>query len=218
MEVLESWYGDSVQGCDLGLPPGFPTRYGVLHCCLPYSDRFEFLLGEYIDLHGIPGALVIVHSTVPLGTTAKVLTSAVHSPIRGVHPNIANGIRTFVKYFGGPRAKDAAKIFKALCPTKTTELAATTEALKLWDTTYYGWNIVFEKAVNAYCEEHGLDFDIVYAHANNTYNLGFEKLGNTDVQRPVLQHKPGPIGGHCVLPNAELLGGDVADFILTHKE
>ena len=86
--------------------------------------------------------------------------------------------------------------------------------MKLWDTTYYGWNIVFEKAVKSYCDEHGLDFKVVYTWANEGYNKGYAKLGISNVQRPVLKDYPGKIGGHCVIPNATLLGGDVADFIL----
>jgi hypothetical protein len=84
----------------------------------------------------------------------------------------------------------------------------------LWDTTYYGWNIVFEKAVKAYCDQLGLDFDIVYTQANKSYNSGYVSLGMKNVQRPVLKDYSGQIGGHCVLPNAKILGGKIADFIL----
>lgn len=128
---------------------------------------------------------------------------------------MAEGIRTFTKFFGGERAEEAADIFRKLgIKCTTTPRAQDTEALKLWDTTYYGWNIVFEKAVKEYCDDHGLDFDIVYTQANRSYNRGYSTLGMMNVQRPVLEHRPGPIGGHCVIPNAEILGGDIADTIL----
>lgn len=185
----------------------------VVHVCFPYDQFFDSSLERYKLRYLRSGGLVIIHSTVPLGTSAK--HDAVHSPIRGVHPNLAEGIRTFAKFFGGPRAKEAAIIFWKLGIQVTTTFSAmNTEALKLWDTTYYGWNIVFEKAVKAYCDELALDFDIVYTQANKTYNRGYAGLGMGNVQRPVLEHREGPIGGHCVIPNAKILGGEIAQFIL----
>lgn len=190
-------------------------RFDVIHSCIPYKNFDQFIYGmdDYIAQYAALDALAIIHSTVPVGTSEHF--SAVHSPIRGTHPNLAEGIRKFPKYFGGPRASEAAAIFAPICPTITTEFARTTEALKLWDTTYYGWNIVFEKLVWEYCQNNGLDFDIVYTSANKTYNEGYahDKPG---VRRPVMKHFAGPIGGHCVLPNAELLGGPIAEFLLKY--
>lgn len=135
-EVLEREYGSAIHGLDLDVKP-VGLRFGIIHCCLPYNASFDGALYTYIDQYAIPGALIIIHSTVPVGTSEQY--GAVHSPIRGVHPNLVDGIRTFTKYFGGPRAADAAKIFKPICKTKTTPLQATTEALKLWDTTLHTW-------------------------------------------------------------------------------
>lgn len=179
----------------------------VLHIAFGWSTEFEKEVMQYVDSLG-PN-LVIVHSTVPRGTCDP--HGWVHSPIRGVHPNLEQGIRTFVKFFGGEQANIASAIFQekgiktAVCPK-----AADTEALKLFDTTYYGWNILFEKVVHAYCEKHGLDFSTVYTYANASYNSGYASLGRYDVARPVLKHYPGPIGGHCVLPNLELLDDEIA--------
>jgi len=89
-----------------------------------------------------------------------------------------------------------------------------TETLKLWDTTYYAWNVVFEKAVWAYCQKRGLDFETVYTHANTTYKSGYEQLHRPGVARPILQHVPGKIGGHCLIPNCELLDDELAKFVL----
>lgn len=213
VEVLSDKY--AVDGIDY-LSDRLPGKYDVIHICFPYNQKFEEAVEVYLDLYLAPGGLVIIHSTVPVGTSAKY--NAVHSPIRGVHPHLAEGIRTFEKYFGGPQAVKAAGIFQGLSSTVVTDKAETTEAMKLWDTTYYGWNIVFEKAVKAYCDEHGLDYDIVYTQANRGYNSGYVDLGMGNVQRPVLKHFPGKIGGHCVVPNAKLLGGDIADFILKKND
>lgn len=201
---------DEVWGIDEGeVAPG---RFHVIHICFPYGSCFNSAVERYSQWYGTKGVLVIIHSSVKVGTSR--IHGAVHSPIRGVHPNLARGIRTFTKFFGGWRAQEAAQIFRALeIECYTTELAENTEALKLWDTTYYGWNIVFEKAVKKYCETHGLDFNIVYTEANLTYNEGYRTLGMPNVQRPVLKDVPGNIGGHCVIPNAKLLGTQISDII-----
>jgi hypothetical protein len=215
IEVLSEKY--EVDGIDY-LSDRLPGKYDVIHICIPYSEKFDEAVEVYSDLYLNSGGLIIIHSTVPLGTSAKF--NAVHSPIRGVHPNLAGGIRTFTKFFGGPRAAEAAWIFAQLgIEAVTSPRAEDTEAMKLWDTTYYGWNIVFEKAVKAYCDKHGLDFKVVYTWANEGYNEGYAKLGMSNVQRPVLKDYPGKIGGHCVIPNCKLLNGnDIADFILKKNE
>lgn len=171
----------------------------VIHICIPYSKDFNRIVREWREI-----GLVIVHSSVPVGTCDKL--KVVHSPIRGVHPHLAKGIRTFVKYFGGKNAEKAAHIFMRLgITTYIFDKAKTTEALKLWDTTQYGRLIMLEKEIHAWCKKNKVDFDAVYTMANRDYNEGYMKLGRPEVVRPYLKHMEGPIGGHCVLPNAKLL-------------
>ena len=124
----------------------------------------------------------------------------------GVHPNLEEGIRTFVKYFGGKAAWVPAEEFKKLgIDVHYTATAKTTEALKLWDTTQYGILITLQKEIYAYCKRNQVDFSQVYTHANQTYNEGYTKLGKPEVVRPFLDQQDGPIGGHCVIPNANIL-------------
>lgn len=201
-------------GVDIGTRQVYGP-FGVIHICIPFSDSFLGTVADYQKEHGSPECLTIIHSTVPLGTSGRL--GAVHSPVRGVHPHLLEGLRTFVKYFGGPRAEEAASIF-AQCGLvcRPVKSARDTEAMKLWDTTQYGLNIVLEKAIHAYCQEHGLDFETVYTDANRTYNEGFKKLGMERFAKYNLEHVPGQIGGHCVLPNCELLGGEIAEFVSTY--
>lgn len=207
----------NILGCDGydvsgPLPPS--EQYDVLHISFPYSDGFVGFTKAYIET--FKPSLVVVHSSVPVGTCDK--EGWVHSPIRGVHPNLEQGIRTFVKYFGCEDAKladQAAEPFRQqgincfYCPS-----AAESEALKLWDTTQYGIQIMLEKHIHAWCEKHGLDSSIIYTHANRTYNLGYTRLGMDHVVRPHLAHMDGPIGGHCVIPNAHLLDSELAKLLL----
>lgn len=176
----------------------------IIHICFPYSDQFIELVQKY--QHDTEASLIIIHSTVPVGTTSKCGEGAVHSPVRGKHPHLAEGIKTFVKFFGGGRAEEVAAYFSTLgVETVTTEKPENTEAMKLWDTEIYREAILLNKRIYQYCEENGLDFDIVYTLANKTYNDGYAKLGHPEFTKYVLKYIDGPIGGHCLEPNHKLL-------------
>ncbi len=190
------YFYDPVKGSDWDSIP-----VDVVHICIPYSEEFNTVVKSWMS----KDSLTIVHSSVPVGTCDAL--GVVHSPIRGVHPNLEAGIRTFVKYFGGERADEAAGIFHNIgIKTKTYEKAKTTEALKLWDTTQYGKLIMMEKQIHEWCEKNDVDFDVVYTQANKDYNEGYTKLGMEHVVRPYLKHVEGKIGGHCVNENSLLLG------------
>ena len=193
------------------------TIFDVLHICIPYSKKFIHYVKEYI--YQYQPKLVIIHSTVPIGTTEKLGDIAVHSPIRGIHPHLEEGIRTFVKYFGGKQAKIAANIFtNKLIQTKFCKNSRDTEAGKLWSTTAYGLNIILQKTIKEYCDKNRLNYKIVYEDFTETYNNGYSKLGMSNVIRPVLNHIEGKIGGHCIISNCKLLKNKIAKFILKENK
>ena len=176
----------------------------MLHIAYPNSKKFVTVTKKYIKKYN--PKLVIVHSTIPVGTTRKIASFAVHSPVRGVHPKLEKGIKTFVKYFGGRDAKKAAAYFSRLgIKTQIFEKPETTELLKILDTTYYAWNVIFCKETKRICDALGLDFNEVYTIANSDYNEGYKKLKMARVTRPVLKPVNGKIGGHCLIPNCNLL-------------
>lgn len=188
----------------------------VFHVCVPWNKNFIKIVKK--EIKGIKPKLIIIHSTVPVGTTKKIGSSAVHSPIRGVHPHLHEGIKTFVKYIGADDAKagEAAKKHLENLGIKTKILSSSlaSEALKLWDTTQYGWFIVLNKEIKKWCGKSGLDFDEIYTEANKSYNDGYRKLGREEVVRPYLKYMPGPVGGHCVIQNCRLLDSEIAKFVL----
>lgn len=187
-----------------------PDHADVLHICFPWSESFIEHVREYVIEYG--PSLVIVHSTVPVGTCEEL--EAVHSPVRGRHPFLADSIRTFVKFFGGPGAERAAAIFSACgVPTRTVADACVTEAGKLWELAQYGVNILVEKAIWSYCQDNGIDFDVVYGEFARTYNDGYKAMGDEQFVRPVLRHVPGPIGGHCVLQNVAHIDHPLARWV-----
>ena len=100
-------------------------------------------------------------------------------------------------------------------PSKTTELA------KLFCTTYYGLCIAWHAEMKKICDKEGIDFEKAVTDFNNTYNEGYAKLGMQNVVRPVLYPPAGAIGGHCIVPNAEILKkyyqSEALDLILKYK-
>jgi len=173
----------------------------IIHICFPYSDKFVEQVKAYQKQY--KPRYTVIHSTVPIGTSK--ICKAYHSPIRGVHPNLEGGIITFVKYLA-PKSDELKEYFeKANIEIKMIDKPENTEALKLWSTTQYKRFIDLEKEMYNWCEERGLDFDVIYTDANKTYNDGYKKLEMDYFVRPILKHMPGDIGGHCVLSNYKLL-------------
>lgn len=190
--------GDPVVGAD------------VLHICFPYTDEFIPQAWDYIAAYK-PG-LVIVHSTVAVGTCSRL--GAVHSPVTGKHPHLADSIRAFVKVFGGPDAERASAIFSALgVRTECYPDAETTETGKLWATLQYGWMIALEKECRRFAKSHDADPDVVYRRFNEIYNEGYEALG-LPYRLPIIDDVPGPIGGHCVIPNARITPAYLARLLV----
>ena len=175
----------------------------ILNVCIPYTKDFVSIVKDLPT----PNWYTVIHSTVPVGTTEKFGHKFLHSPVRGVHPNLYEGLKTFVKFIGGD--EQLAEAYSGHLKTLGVEThickdAKTTELSKLADTTYYGLCIAFTSDMKKLCDEYDLDFMEVMTKYNNTYNEGYKKLGKPNVVRPVL-YPTDKIGGHCVIPNAKLL-------------
>jgi len=191
--------------------------YNIIHICFPYNKNFIKQVKAYQKQYLLPNGLTIIHSTVPIGTSKKL--DAVHSPTRGIHPHLEEGIRTFVKFFGGKRASEAALIFKKYgISTFATSKSENTEAMKLWDTTQYGSAILLEKEIYEFCQKNKLDFPVVYSYANATYNAGYKALDHDEYKRYILKHVPGGIGGHCIVSNCKLFNSPTAKQILNYDK
>lgn len=182
----------------------------VLHVAIPWSERFVAAVRRYEVEHGAD--LVIVHSTVPVGTCDP--ERWVHSPVRGRHPDLAESLTAFVKHVGGTRAKEAAAILEpAGIGVAVHDRAVETEAGKLAELAQYALQVIVEKDIHAWCEREGLNFSTVYTTFAESYNAGYEALGEHQFVRPVLRHMPGPIGGHCVMVGAKILGGWLGNLV-----
>lgn len=195
-------------------------RVDILHITYPYSKHFLRETRKYVRRYR--PKVTVIHSSVPVGTTRKLGTPAVHSPIRGKHPKLAEGIRTFVKFFGGEDMKDVRFIeqYFAKAGVRTMILSSpeATELGKLMETSQYGWFIVLAKEIKKLCDKLNLNFNEVYTIQNMTYNEGYERLGLTHFNRPVLTPVDGAIGGHCVRENSDLIDSSVTKLIKDFNE
>ena len=183
-----------------------------LHVCLPGElEKFTDIVVDWIDkIKNIQ--VVIIHSTVKPGTTKiiqeKLLIPILFSPVRGVHRRFLNDIKKYTKFISFDGKEIDLKIKKDLenrfekvdwmSTTKTAELAKI-----LVDTTYYGWLINYAQITKMICEKENVNFDEMWKFADEIH----ENLGN----RPKMF--PGIIGGHCVIPNLDLVKYENLDII-----
>lgn len=179
-------------------------KVDTLHVALRYSESFKQIVQGYIQ-QARPN-LVVIHSTVPVGTTKSFGDIAVHSPNRGLHPNLAQSIRRFIKHVGGSRAVEAAHIFNE-CGiwTKVYATSEITEAQHILSNTLYGINIMAAKEMNDFCRAHNLDYHEVVMEYTQTHNLGYRQMGMESKVRPIIYPPQGKIGGHCIVQNAQLI-------------
>ena len=195
----------------------------VLNVCIPWSKNFIEIVKKEITED--QPKLTIIHSTVAPLTTKTIGGMVVHSPVRGVHPHLYEGIKTFIKYIGadvleaGIMAEEHFRDLKikpkAFGPSVITELG------KLLSTTYYGLCIAFHGEMNKMCMKYKIPFEQVAKHFNQTYNEGYAKLEMPNVIRPVLYSPPPEgIGGHCIIENArvldEIFDSKALDLILNY--
>lgn len=220
------------------------SQCDYINIAIPFfgPEKFKESLKE---LNLKPTAVVIVHSTMRLGTINELQSMYpdaifVSSPVRGVHPRLTEGLYTFEKFVGFSdkyldNGEARTKVLSHMesiglkpVPCKADEA----ELAKVVSTTLYGLNIAAAEDVARMCDSYGLDFDVVYTRWQIGYNEGYTKLGKPNVCRPVLSRIPASengqkiIGGHCVLPNAVILKtmepagatGPLADYILRYSD
>ncbi|MFH1317229.1 MAG: hypothetical protein ABII01_06945 [Candidatus Woesearchaeota archaeon] len=186
----------------------------IMHICIPFFDNFNDIVINYINEY--KPKLVIINSTVRPGTTRSIFKKTnihlVHSPVRGRHPKLLEGLKKFVKFIGPvtPEAGEMAKEhFESLgLKTEVFGSSVDSELGKLFETTYYAINIAFHQEMDRICQEFGADFKYAVTRFSATQTMDIEHK----VPRPLMF--PGIIGGHCLLPNIEILKKDISsDFL-----
>lgn len=198
---------DEAQGYDVMNPR---SHYDYLIVCIPYTSNFIDSVTTYIEL-ATPES-ILIFSTVAIGTT-KVWDDAVHIPIEGTHPNLLESIRKWKFMVGYNKKKALAMALDLLYAEKCEAVfnSDNTEMYKLMSTTLYGLNIEFARLVNDMCEMMGLNFD-GWNDYNKNYNDLYTSLGFPEYTRYILYPPKGRLGGHCILPNADILS-----MVFRHK-
>jgi UDP-N-acetyl-D-mannosaminuronate dehydrogenase len=183
-----------------------PTKVDILQVCLPCGSQEKFgdIIKGYVEQY--TPKLTIINSTVPPGTTLKVAVSCpclvAHSPARGVHISAEHMIwemKRWTKYVGGAdaAASKAAKTHfeKMGLKVKVLKSCRETELAKLFETTYRAWMIACFQEMHRISRAFDAEFDEAVDFLEDTHKERFD--------RPVMF--PGFIGGHCLIPNTELL-------------
>lgn len=203
-EAVASIIGDPAID-DFSLPTTKGT-FNIMHICFPYSEEFIAFVEHYTKIY--KAEHIVIWSTVPIGTTRQI-KGAIHSPVEGKHPKLARSIKEMVRWIGANSKRDAKYFedyFKQLkLKTQVVMNSDHTEALKLLSTTEYGLNIVFADYKAKIAKDIDMDYELT-KRWNRDYNQLYRELGlDRTFQKFVLDAPNSKIGGHCIIPNTELL-------------
>jgi UDP-glucose 6-dehydrogenase len=196
---LVSQYHDAI-GVDISPPVGRIGKVDFLHVCYPFDIK-DFV-GEtvrYIEL--FRPTLTIINSTVAVGTTRAVAqrtdAAVAHSPIRGKHACMLDELRAYTRFVGAmdpASGQQAAEHFESMgLKTRILSAPEATELAKLTETTYFGLMIAWAQEVERYCDRVGQSYEEIVSFYDEIPFF------------PPVKYFPGIIGGHCVMPNIEIL-------------
>ncbi len=200
-----------------------PKKIDTIHICLPCKEQSIFIKGVADYASRFKPKLLIINSTVPPGTTKKAQDYCkcllAHSPMRGVHKSPEHmkwELKRWTKYVGGTNQQAtvaASKHFKkAGLKVKKLKSCAETELAKLFETTYRAWMITCFQEMHRIAKAFGAEFDDTVDFLEDTHRARLD--------RPIMF--PGFIGGHCLIPNTELLlqvyDSDLLKLILVSNE
>ena len=190
-------------------------KTSFLHITIPVTNRF---INDVLKLYKkFQPECIVIHSTIKPGTTEKLQGKlpipVIYSATRGVHKRMSNDIKRYTKFFvistNAPRSKWASSKYVKLmkrCGIKTKKMSKpeTLELAKIvCDTSYLGWLVNYAQLSNLIAIEHGVNYDEMWSFSDEIH----EFLGN----RPKMY--PGHIGGHCVIPNLDLIHSDTLNLI-----
>ncbi len=160
---------------------------------------------------------IVIHSTISPGTTLRLQSNMpipiIYSATRGIHKRMLKDLKRYTKFFAisktAPKKEWAISKYRQTmkkCGIKTQRMSKpeTLELAKiLCDTSYLGWLINYAQLTNTIAIQHNVDYDEMWTFSDEIHQI----LGN----RPKLY--PGFIGGHCVIPNLELLHNQTLSLI-----
>lgn len=190
-------------------------RVNLMNICFGYTDTFITHVLDYIKRYN--PEVVVIHSTVKPGTTEliqnKVSMPVIYSPVRGLHKSMKDHMTSYTKFYAYYQSNGYAdKLFEdyfgKIMKVKRCSTPLVLEYAKiLVDTSYYGYLIAYAQYTNEICMKNGLDYDELWDFAAEIH----EKRGD----RPKMY--PGVIGGHCVVPNAEIINDEMMNALINQN-
>ncbi len=194
-------HGNRVEVLDIKVKPRFPAD--IMHVAIPYSKDFLKIVRAAVKRYKVK--LVIVHSTVPIGTTRQLGPMSAHSPVRGQHDNLEWSLLRFIKYVAGTTKKAGDMAFSHLqsngFPVFQWAKPEDTELMKQLCLSRYLNDLAFYETAYQVCVDKKVSPGLML-HWTDTYNDGYM---NTKYMRPQFNFPRGVVGGHCVMPVSKML-------------
>jgi UDP-N-acetyl-D-mannosaminuronate dehydrogenase len=171
----------------------------ILHLCFPFGPEFISAAVGYAELY--QPDVIVVNSTVIPGTTGMIQDKtgipAVYSPVRGKHARMAEEVRRYRKFVAGTSEAALALVESHFAAASmSTQRMSPIEALelaKLLETSYFGILVAWAQEMDRFAASVDADYWEMVQF--------FEEVGFF----PPVSFEPGYIGGHCVMPNLDLL-------------
>ena len=190
-------------------------KTSFLHIAIPVTGKF---INNVLKLYKkFQPECIVIHSTIKPGMTEKLQEKlsipVIYSATRGVHKRMIYDLKRYTKFFvisaNAPRGKWATTRYAQSmkrCGVKTKKMSKpeTLELAKIiCDTSYLGWLVNYAQLSNVIAIEHGVDYDEMWSFSDEIQKF----LGN----RPKMY--PSFIGGHCVIPNLNLINNESLNII-----
>ena len=187
----------------------------ILHICIPFTKKFITNVKKLVKQ--FDPEILVIHSTISPSTTSnlqsKLEIPVIYSATRGVHKRMLRDLKRYTKFFAisnsAPKKQWATKTFtkKMLNSGVKTKQMSKPETLELakilCDTSYLGWLINYSQITNVIAKNFGVNYDEMWTFSDEIH----KNLGN----RPKMY--PGYIGGHCVIPNLDLIQNQTLNLI-----
>jgi UDP-N-acetyl-D-mannosaminuronate dehydrogenase len=186
-------------GVDLA-PVDIHRPCSVLHICYPFQIRnFISITANYVARYD--PRLTILHCTVAPGTTRELQDAIgdkrlAYSPVRGKHVRMEADMIRYKKFVAASSpevAQEAAThLSNAGFQTSVFRTPEIGELSKLVETTYLGLLVAWAQEVERFAAPYGASAEEINAFIQEIDFLPSHIF-------------PGHIGGHCVMPNIEIL-------------
>lgn len=182
---------------------GVKCPVGTLHIAYPFKDLNQFVDATLGYITMLNPSLVIIHSTVALGTTravqSRTSSKVAYSPVRGKHPLMKDHMAFWTKWVAAVNhdALNNAKehLERAGFKVRASQEPESLELAKLWETVYRTIMIASWHEVHRIAMRFGADLDTVAEFVSEVHEVLKD--------RPI--YYPDVIGGHCLIQNTEIL-------------